>query len=132
MRTPVIAGNWKMYKSAHEASAFINELASLVEESRHREIVVCPPFVALPAVVSAVRGTNIEVGAQDVFWLKDGPFTGEVRTKNWQDGILKVVWLRRFQVSDVNCLCSLPRRSQANIGGIVQLCQGRWERRYLC
>src|SRR6187549_626643 len=78
MRTPVIAGNWKMYKSAHEASALINELASLVEESRHREIVVCPPFVALPAAVSAVRGTNIEVGAQDVFWLKDGAFTGEV------------------------------------------------------
>ena len=78
MRTPVIAGNWKMHKSAHEASAFINELASLVEESRHREIVVCPPFVALPAVVSAVRGTNIEVGAQDVFWLKEGAFTGEV------------------------------------------------------
>ncbi len=78
MRNPVIAGNWKMYKSAHEASAFINELASLVEESRHREIVVCPPFVALPAVVSAIRGTNIEAGAQDVFWLKDGPFTGEV------------------------------------------------------
>jgi triosephosphate isomerase len=78
MRTPVIAGNWKMYKSAHEASAFLNELIPLVRESRHREIVVCPPFVALPAVVSAVRGSNIEVGAQDVFWLKEGAYTGEV------------------------------------------------------
>jgi triosephosphate isomerase (TIM) len=67
-----------MYKSAHEASAFVNELASLVEDSRHREIVICPPYVALPAVVSAVRGTNIEVGAQDVFWLREGAFTGEV------------------------------------------------------
>jgi triosephosphate isomerase len=78
MRTPVIAGNWKMYKSAHEASAFLNELAPLIKESRHKEIVVCAPFVALPATVTAVRGSSIEVGAQDVFWLKEGAYTGEV------------------------------------------------------
>ena len=78
MRTPVIAGNWKMYKSAHEAAAFLNELTGLVRESRHREVVVCPPFVALPAAVSAARGSGIEVGAQDVFWLKEGAYTGEV------------------------------------------------------
>jgi triosephosphate isomerase len=78
MRTPVIAGNWKMHKSAHEASAFVRELAPLVAESRHREIVLFPPFVALPAVISAVRGTNIEVGAQNAFWMKEGAYTGEV------------------------------------------------------
>jgi triosephosphate isomerase len=78
MRTPVIAGNWKMYKSAHEASTFLNELAPLVKESRNTEIVVCPPFVALPAVIAAVRGSSIEVGAQDVFWLKEGAYTGEI------------------------------------------------------
>jgi triosephosphate isomerase (TIM) len=78
MRTPVIAGNWKMHKSAHEASAFLNELVPLVRDSRHREVVVCPPFVALPAVVNAARGSGIEVGAQDVFWLREGAYTGEV------------------------------------------------------
>jgi len=78
MRTPVIAGNWKMFKSAHEATSFLNELAPLVKESRHVEIVVCPPFVALPSAVAAIRGTSIEVGAQDVFWLKEGAYTGEV------------------------------------------------------
>ena len=78
MRTPVIAGNWKMHKSAHEASAFLNELVPLVRESRHREVVVCPPFVALPAAVNAARGSGIEVGAQDVFWLKEGAYTGEI------------------------------------------------------
>lgn len=67
-----------MYKSAHEASAFVNDFSALVAESRHREIVVCPPFVALPAAISAARGTNIEVGAQDVFWLKEGAYTGEI------------------------------------------------------
>jgi triosephosphate isomerase len=78
MRTPVIAGNWKMYKSAHEASASLNELIPLVRESRHREVVICPPFVALPAAISAARGSGIEIGAQDVFWLKEGAYTGEV------------------------------------------------------
>ncbi len=78
MRTPVIAGNWKMYKSAHEASSFLNELAPLIKETRRTEIVLCPPFVALPAAIAAVRGTSVEVGAQDVFWLKEGAYTGEV------------------------------------------------------
>lgn len=78
MRTPVIAGNWKLYKSAHEASQFLHELAPLIKESRSAEIVVCPPFVALPAAIASARGTSIEVGAQDVFWLKEGAYTGEV------------------------------------------------------
>jgi triosephosphate isomerase len=78
MRTPVIAGNWKMFKSAHEASAFLHELVPLVKESRGTEIVICPPLVALPAAVAALRGSGIDVGAQNVFWLKEGAYTGEV------------------------------------------------------
>ncbi len=78
MRTPVIAGNWKMYKSAHEASAFLNELAPLVKESRGAEIVICPPYICLPSAIAAARGSNIEIGAQDVFWMKEGAYTGEI------------------------------------------------------
>jgi triosephosphate isomerase len=78
MRTQVIAGNWKLYKSAHEAASFLNELAPLVKESRNVEIVVCPPFVALHSAIVAARGTDIQIGAQDVFWLKEGAYTGEV------------------------------------------------------
>jgi triosephosphate isomerase len=78
MRTPVIAGNWKMYKSAHEGAAFVKDFLPLVRNTRHREIVLCPPFVALPAVIGALRGSNVEAGAQDVFWLKEGAYTGEV------------------------------------------------------
>lgn len=82
MRTPVIAGNWKMFKSPHEAQAYLNELAPLIsgvlEQARDREVVVCAPFVTLPAAVAAARGSTIEIGAQDVFWLKEGAFTGEV------------------------------------------------------
>jgi triosephosphate isomerase (TIM) len=78
MRTPVIAGNWKMYKSAHEAASFLHELAPLVKESRNAEIVICPTFVSLSTAITAARGTSIEIGAQDVFWLKEGAYTGEV------------------------------------------------------
>lgn len=67
-----------MHKSAHEARSYVDELSPLIGDVRHREVVICVPFVALPAAISAARGTNIEVGAQDVFWLKDGAFTGEI------------------------------------------------------
>jgi triosephosphate isomerase (TIM) len=78
MRKPVLAGNWKMYKTAAETSRFFAQFAPLVEQDTHVEIVICAPFVNLPAAVEAARGTNIEVGAQDVFWLKEGAYTGEV------------------------------------------------------
>ena len=78
MRKPVIAGNWKMYKTPTEAAGFLHDLALLVADSSHAEIVVCPPFVAIGAAVEAARGTNIGIGGQDVFWLKEGAYTGEV------------------------------------------------------
>jgi triosephosphate isomerase (TIM) len=82
MRRPVIAGNWKMYKTPSEAAGFLHDLAALVaasaERETHAEIVVCPPFVDIAAAVEAARGTNIEIGAQDLFWLKEGAYTGEV------------------------------------------------------
>jgi triosephosphate isomerase len=77
MRRPVIAGNWKMYKTPSEAAGFLHDLASLVAASSP-EIVVCPPFVAVPSAVEAARGTGIGIGAQDLFWLKEGAYTGEV------------------------------------------------------
>ena len=78
MRKPVLAGNWKMYKTAAETSAFFESFAPLVSKSTHAEIVICPPFVNLPAAVEAASGTNIEVGGQDLFWLREGAYTGEI------------------------------------------------------
>jgi len=78
MRKPVIAGNWKMYKTPAETAAFLRELIPLVTPPAHPEIVICPPFVDLAAAVDAARGTKIEIGAQDLFWLKEGAYTGEV------------------------------------------------------
>jgi triosephosphate isomerase len=81
MRKPVIAGNWKMYKHPAEAAGFLHDLAPLVAASSQVDIVVCPPFVDVAAAVDAARGTNIAIGAQDVFWLKEGAYTGEVSAR---------------------------------------------------
>jgi len=78
MRKPVMAGNWKMHKSAGETSSFLEKLVPMVAGSTDAEIVVCPSFVNLAAAVEAARSTNIDIGAQDVFWLKEGAYTGEV------------------------------------------------------
>jgi triosephosphate isomerase (TIM) len=78
MRKPVLAGNWKMYKTAAETAAFFEAFAPLVAKASHAEIVICPPFVNLPAAVAAAQGTAIEVGAQDLFWLREGAYTGEI------------------------------------------------------
>ena len=77
MRTPIIAGNWKMNKTPEEAKALINELKPLVADAK-AEVVVCPPFVCLPAAVEAAKGSNIKVGAQNVHFKASGAYTAEV------------------------------------------------------
>jgi|SRR5262245_41085462 len=78
MRMPLIAGNWKMYKTVHEAVYFVKELKLLVKDINDVEIVVAPPFTALHAVAEAARNTNIGVAAQNLYWEAWGAFTGEV------------------------------------------------------
>jgi len=78
MRTPIIAGNWKMYKTPAEAVAFVNALKAPLAELRAAERVVCPPYVALPAVHAALRDTEIALGAQDVHWEEEGAYTGQI------------------------------------------------------
>ena len=81
MRKPVIAGNWKLFKTKDEALALIGELAPLVAGVTNVEIVVAPVFTVLPSLVGAVAGTPINLAAQDVFWEEEGAFTGEVSPK---------------------------------------------------
>ena len=78
MRIPMIAGNWKMYKTATQAAETIRALRDLVKDAAGVEVVVCPPFTALSAAVEAARGSQIAVGAQNCSWEKEGAFTGEV------------------------------------------------------
>ena len=78
MRTPFVAANWKMYKTVHEAVVFVKEFQGMVKDVADIEVVVAPPFTALHAVAEAARHTNIGVAGQNLFWEKEGAFTGEV------------------------------------------------------
>jgi triosephosphate isomerase len=78
MRTPFIAANWKMYKTVHEAVAFIKEFRTLVKDLHDVEIVVAPPFTALHSAVEAAHGSNIGIAGQNLHWEREGAFTGEV------------------------------------------------------
>ena len=77
-RMPFIAGNWKMFKTVQETSLFVKELRGVVQDVKDVEIVVAPPFTAIRAASDAARNTNIGVAAQDVYWEREGAFTGEV------------------------------------------------------
>jgi triosephosphate isomerase (TIM) len=78
MRRPVIAGNWKMYKTIAEAVEFIQFLKPRVLDAGHCEIIVAPPFTALRAVSEAAAGSNVRIAGQDTAWEQEGAFTGDV------------------------------------------------------
>jgi triosephosphate isomerase (TIM) len=78
MRIPFIAGNWKMFKTVHEAVVFAKELRTLVKDETDVEMVVAPPFTAIHPVAEALRHENVGVAGQDLFWEQEGAFTGEV------------------------------------------------------
>ena len=78
MRIPVIAGNWKMYKTADEARAFVREFLPLVADAAGVEIVLAPPYTALEAVAALTRGTAVGVASQNVHFSEEGAYTGEV------------------------------------------------------
>ncbi len=81
MRVPVIAGNWKMYKTVDEAVATVSALKPLAAKAQGREVVVCAPFTALGALTQATEGSNIAIGAQDMFWEEEGAYTGQIAPK---------------------------------------------------
>ena len=77
MRIPVIAGNWKMNKNIVESVSLVKELKDFVRGIKGVDIVVCPPFTSLWVVKEIINGTNIHLGAQNMFWETKGAFTGE-------------------------------------------------------
>ena len=78
MRTPFIAGNWKMFKTVHDAVVYAKEFRGMVKDAADIDIVIAPAFLAVHAVAEAVRNSPVAVAAQDLFWEKEGAFTGEV------------------------------------------------------
>lgn len=80
MRTAIIAGNWKMNKTVKEAVELVKELKPLVKDAKC-DVVVCPTYVCLPAVLEEVKGSNIKVGAQNMHFEENGAYTGEIAPK---------------------------------------------------
>ena len=79
MRRPLIAGNWKMHKTAEDATTLVQALRPLVEElCAEADVVVCPTFTSIQAVAGALDGSPIGLGAQDMHWEDEGAYTGEV------------------------------------------------------
>ncbi|MGE5361108.1 MAG: triose-phosphate isomerase [Bacteroidales bacterium] len=78
MRTPLVAANWKMFKTLQEAFAYTKEFATLVQDINDVEVVIAPPFTALHTVAETARNANIGVAGQDVYFEREGAFTGEV------------------------------------------------------
>jgi len=73
-----MAGNWKMNKTVAEAVSMVNALKTAVSDVKDVEILVCPTYTALYAVNNEIKGTNINLGAQNLFWESKGAFTGEI------------------------------------------------------
>lgn len=91
MRTPIIAGNWKMHKTIAGAVILAHEIRNAVIDIDEVEVVLCPPFIAMAAVEDVTTGTKIGVGAQNMHWEDQGAFTGEVSPlmlKGWCEYVI--------------------------------------------
>ena len=78
MRKPLIAGNFKMFKTVAETVSYVNELRALIKDVRNVEIAIAPPFPSLASASEAATGSAIDVSAQNLHWERDGAFTGEI------------------------------------------------------
>lgn len=85
MRRPIIAGNWKLFKNLSETREFLSSFIETLARGDYCDVIVAPPFTALHTAVEAVRGTPVQIAAQDVYWETEGAFTGEVSVPMLQD-----------------------------------------------
>lgn len=128
MRIPVIAGNWKLYKSTVEALDLVSGLIPLVRNTSGVEIVVAPVFTVLSNVSGALAGTNINLSAQDCFWEEEGAYTGEVSPRMLRDAGCSHVIIghseRRQYFCETDETVNRKIRAALNEGLIVLFCIG--------
>lgn len=128
MRTPLIAGNWKLFKTRAEALALIERLKPLVADVQGVEIVVAPVFTAISSVATAVAGSRIKVAAQDCYWEEEGAFTGEVSPKLLKDAGCSHVIIghseRRQYFGETDETVNRKTKAALTAGLTVLLCVG--------
>ncbi|PQV63103.1 triosephosphate isomerase [Abditibacterium utsteinense] len=93
MRTPIIAGNWKLNKTISESTEFVASLQSLLGDFAGAEVVLCPVFTALHATKTALGDSPIALAGQDMYWKESGAYTGEVSASLLKDAGAKYVIL---------------------------------------
>lgn len=128
MRRPLIAGNWKLFKSIAEARAFVEELKPLIVDCEDVDVVIAPVFTAISAVASAAVESEIKVAAQDCFWESEGAFTGEVSAKLLKDAGGSHVIIghseRRQFFAETDETVNLKTKAALSEGLVVLLCVG--------
>ncbi len=130
-RRPLIAGNWKMHKTVAEAEAFIQRLLPLVYASDAADVVICPPFTALAAMVDSARGSRVQVYAQNMHHAPAGAFTGEISaamlTEIDVDGVILGHSERRELCGETDRAVALKLAAALDAGLEPILCVGETE-----
>ncbi len=128
MRTPLIAGNWKMYKTPQEAVSFVEELKTAVAGVQGVEILLCPAFPALVPVAGALSGSEIRLGAQNMHWEPEGAYTGEVSARMIKDAGCTYVIIghseRRQYFGETDEAVARKARAALDAGLVPIICVG--------
>jgi triosephosphate isomerase len=130
-RRPLMAGNWKMFKTPAEAGEFVRAFKPLVADVAECEILLCPPFVSLAAVLAEAGATNIEVGAQTMHFADSGAYTGEVSPPMLRELGVKAVIVghseRRQYYNENDPDLARKVRAALDVGLMPVLCVGESE-----
>ena len=130
-RRPLIAGNWKMFKTSAEAVETASALAKMTASATERDILIAPPFTALQAVSAAIDGTGIDLCAQNVHWENQGAWTGEVSAPMLTSAGCKYVIIghseRRQYFGETDEMVNQKIGSAVNAGLMPILCVGETE-----
>ncbi len=127
-RKPFIAGNWKMYKTISEAVSFTKQFKDLVSSITDRDILICASFTLIPALAKELEGSNIMLGAQNMYFEKEGAYTGEVSPVQLLDAGAKYVILghseRRHIIGESDELINKKLKAALSFGLLPILCVG--------
>ena len=128
MRRTVIAGNWKMNMTPSQTKAFITELAPMVAGLDKCDIVLCVPAIDIPAAVEAAKGTNINIGAENVHFKESGAYTGELSANMLVEAGVKYVVIghseRRQYFGETDQTVNLRTLAAVNAGLTAIVCVG--------